>query len=69
MILQYAPGVQREASVTVSGRCSVDLSPTVAAPQGSQVIRVSYAQGDYPLMSVYNSIGAPLVPFIADVSV
>ena len=58
MSLQYSPGVQREAAVVVSGVFAVDLVPK----------EVSYGEGDYPLLSIYNSFGVPLLPFAVQVT-
>lgn len=68
MSLQYSPGVQREAAVVVSGVFAVDLVPTAPVAVGVVAKEVSYGEGDYPLLSIYNSFGVPLLPFAVQVT-
>jgi sialate O-acetylesterase len=57
-----------EAQITVSGKSTVDLSPVI--PQGASIpVQLSYGQADYPMMTIYNSIGVPLLPFIKTIGV
>lgn len=60
-----------EAIVTLSS--SSYMSPSMAIlltpikALEKPIIQVSYCQGDYPLMTVYNDVGAPLLPFVYNV--
>jgi sialate O-acetylesterase len=53
-----------DAYAEISSSSTVDFVPVVAL--GTAPIQLSYCQGDYPLMTVYNGVGAPLLPFIRD---
>jgi hypothetical protein len=44
--------------------CSVDIIPTAYLNEFPE--QLSYCIGDYPLMTVYNDVGAPLLPFVYD---
>jgi sialate O-acetylesterase len=52
------------ADVFVTGANTIELVPQSHLAMAPK--QISYCQGDYPLMTVYNGIGAPLLPFVRD---
>jgi sialate O-acetylesterase len=54
------------ASITVLSN-AIQISPKEAPDFGFDLKQVKYGQNDYPMMTIYNSLGVPLLPFILDV--
>jgi hypothetical protein len=46
---------------------AIEILPKKALGFGFDLKQVKYGQNDYPMMTVYNSLGVPLLPFILDV--
>lgn len=69
VLLQYPKKLDRsewvQATVEVVDRCAVAFFPIDA--RSEQVLALSYGWNDYPLMSIYNSLGAPLIPVLVTV--
>jgi hypothetical protein len=63
VLLLGGDGSSSKATVSVSGLFSVDITD-ISSALSAPVAQISYCQGDYPLMTVYNSVGAPLLPFV-----
>jgi sialate O-acetylesterase len=51
------------STVSLGGANSIVVTPNSFL--SSRPVSIYYGQGDYPMMTVYNGIGAPLLPFIA----
>lgn len=64
--LVYDGGLAVLASVTVTGPYSVSFAPTV--PTIGIPVKLNYGLGDYPLMTIYNSLDVPLMPFTAAIN-
>lgn len=67
VLLKYNFGHEEEATISLSSSTSIDITPKHSPLLLSKPIGVSYGQGDYPLMSVYNAVGAPLIPFVLSI--
>jgi sialate O-acetylesterase len=62
VLLVFEGGVTVESSVSVSSKVSIDIVPLTKVT--ADPVQLSYCYGDYPLMTVYNDVGAPLLPFV-----
>lgn len=65
ILLEYPSVGQVKVITTVSSAYSVDFVPSRKMLQ--KPLNLYYCLGDYPLMTIYNSIGAPLIPFAVPV--
>jgi hypothetical protein len=62
--LIYQNGQKSNGVATIIGKFQVDISPTnTTRVHQWEPVGVNYGLGDYPEMTVYNSINVPLLPF------
>ena len=61
--LVYDDGSTVLAVVTITSKNEAVLSPSTVVSSGRRPVRINYGLGDYPLMTIYNSLGTPLLPF------
>ena len=64
VLFTYDDGHTEEADITLVNHTTIEIVALKDTRFRSKPIGVSYGQGDYPLMTVYNSMGAPLIPFV-----
>lgn len=63
-----SPGERRVlSSVRLAGPTSIEVTPTKDPGADVVPMKLSYGQGDYPLLTVYNSLGFPLMPLVIDI--
>lgn len=62
LVLDAAQSVVADVKITASNKAElVPHTPLSKAP-----IQISYCQGDYPLLTIYNGVGVPLLPFVRE---
>ena len=55
------------SSVRLAGPTSIEVIPTKDLGADAVPVKLSYCQGDYPLLTIYNSLGIPLMPLVLDI--